>query len=420
MPAPSNDSWEAAILLNGAFVRQAGTNVEATDDEGGEASVWYQWLNVPAAQVNDLIAVTTRAHSTGAQLNFRTDFDTRLRIFRRLLINGDVELGPLIASSDPADNMIYRQGTYDDYAAYSLEAEALFARTGNTNVFIAVSGKAGATGKFHLSFFHPYARYLTSRCVQKAARFTALAQAALPNVAGPSTTQFITAAGVDTFAAGRYRVQYCSGAFRHNITRPVADWVTLRLGLNANPALFNGTYFVRVNHSAGERAYFDQATSTLVPVATQLRAETLARCRYTEFEHAGGPIAIEFIDDLYSDNLPGTSLPAFTLYQRNAAARFEISRRVGSSGFTATVYIRNVTGITQFGVRAAVYEVAGRDGFFPAALQNLGNLAPDAEAALQVEFPAPPNLRAIPIFYTLRVVTGEYEQYLQGSYVETG
>lgn len=331
MPAPANDVFTSPVVCNGDWATQYGTNVGATDDAGGRCTVWYLWQVVPST--TNVVIITTRALLAG-NAAFATNFPTSLKVFKATTASGQPALGQMITSSDPADGFQLLRlepaqftglgDDFDTYGFWSKQAYVAFERAavGPVGLYIAVGGKAGATGKFHLSWSNYYRRFLTAKCHQRASSWVAMAQAAIPNVTGPSTTQFLNAANAADWPAGNYRVTYCSGAFRYNATKSTTDWVTINTDV-PNDKLFNNLFFIRINFSGGaaflstlQNLYGIGSDAPSSPAADQASAETRLRCGFADFQHAGGPISVQFVDDAYTDNVPGTSLPAFTLFRQ--------------------------------------------------------------------------------------------------------
>lgn len=408
---PVNDSAASAIVLSGQFTTRIGSNVDATDDVGGTASVWYRWNSTPSELATYLVLSTrSKADATSPGT-----FDTVLKVFE----NSGGTVGNLIASTEAGLGVLFSAlpwaGTYGDYTYWSREAELMF--TAPSSVFIAVSGKNGAQGTFNLSWYHPYRRYLTSRCVRRRQRWLAVGQAAIPNVSGPSTTRFQLADGIQEYPAGRYRAQYCSGAWRHDSALSTVDWVTTKIRSGANANLFESVYFIRVNYNNGgtAHAYIDPGAG-VQGQATEQAIVAATRCDFTDFTHQGGPIELQFLDEAYFDNVAGSTLPAFTLYRQEADFKVEIvATSVGSFGQTFTVELRNISDSTLSGVNVERYDVPGDP---TQTSQAMGDIPPGGTFSVSVTFPLFGGLvlNVDVAFFCLRVTAaGGFEQFVNGS-----
>ena len=130
--APANDNFASATVVSGATFSTSGTTVGATRETGepvhagitGSASVWYSW--VAPASVN--VTMTT----------FGSGFDTIVGVYT----GASVSTLTTITSND--DNLSF------SLSGVSTSQVSFFATMGTT-YFIAIDGKATATGTFTLA-----------------------------------------------------------------------------------------------------------------------------------------------------------------------------------------------------------------------------------------------------------------------------
>lgn len=308
---PVNDNWANAIAISGASGQTVGNNIGATADvgilTGYGKSVWYRFIrpnNLIESDFDHLVnlpfAFSTRVHAGDAT---PTDFNTVLSIFRSNPAGTEPQPGPWI--------------TNDQYAGWSDESRVVATMMPGGVYYIRVDGFNGDEGRFTLRWRRAYNRYLSTRCYTRYTEgWVCVGGAAVPNVSGPSTTQFVSGWGSQTFPRGNYAVRFCSGGWRYADEQfPEHDWVTTRVGRSSDGGapLFGGEHFVQIAHPAGV-AYFNSVAQR--PFLNQRAAEEWAKCQTAEFFHEGGGVTLQFVDRRYVDsNLPGTSLPAFTLYR---------------------------------------------------------------------------------------------------------
>lgn len=339
MPPP-NDDFGSATVISGRSGSALGTNVDAADN-----AVWWEWTAPPWPDKDGDDSNSTLPgyyfFTTHADINHGitqlTDFDSVLALH----LNEATPLPTRIANSG------------DDYGLWSQQSYAVCRVSPGDTVYIKVSGKSGAEGNIRLVWGQGARRFNGGAGIVRARDpFTPVASATVSTITAENTVPFDGPYG-DTFAAGNYMVRYIDGAWAYEIdSDPDIEWATARFN-STNGVLFGAgdDCFIQIEHSGGS----GHLPFTAIPKQTggaeawhpnETHAADWARGAMMEFYHSGGGIDLHFIDDEYTDNMAGTTLPRFMLYriQLQLQAIGVVFGTVGTSADSLTFFrVRNTS-----------------------------------------------------------------------------
>lgn len=298
MPAPANDNFQnATVLPNTQSGSVTSNNREATaqpnePDGGGGHSVWFKFT----PPISGEYYFTTR-NSVADGGTLATNYDTIVSAFTSR--NG----APSGADADEPQ-------TNDAYAGWSKESFVHKSLGAGQDYFIRVDGPT--TGDFKLRWGRFYNRFLHRGCYirKNTDGLRLMGCARLVSINAENIV------GFGAFQEAFYWIRYCSGAFRYDIEHSQTDWVTVAKGGGFDGVLFGGFWFVQIEYGApnNQRAGQPFIGVGQAQYATEHEAEVAARCAAVVVDHKGGDIDVHFIDRKYTDNLEGTSRPAFSCF----------------------------------------------------------------------------------------------------------
>lgn len=313
MAAPVNDNFASATLLSGNSGLVVGTNIEATTETGEPLlantgkTVWFKY--VPT--LTQAVYFSTRyTPVSGAPVQpngaLENPLRTHMQAFTGTALNNLIEYPDYLPGATSRQN--YGGWEYGSYLAINaVVGTTYYIRVGGT-----VDRATGARneGNFALS----YGVYYTTRlnqcntCPPQFGRFgECVGVATVENIRAPATVSY------GNQPKGFYVGAYCGGAIQFsNFTS--SGW-TVWSETVTEGQIVSKTYFTFIYKNSGNTAQLHLGNLPAAKVhKSQAEAEYAFRCAATMLQHSGGPIALDYLDSVYGDNINGNSNPTFSLY----------------------------------------------------------------------------------------------------------
>ena len=339
---PVNDSFASAVsiaLPYEFFGDNIGATTEAGEPQSWGHTIWWKWI-CPASRK---VTASVRNRTT---LNTADEFtiDCDLQVFRQGSIPS---LSGLIL------------------VAKAIAGEASFEAAAGSTYYFRADGRKGKEGKiaFTLEGFKELKLSNCTACGAAPKTGETCLGVVTPDITSHNRKSF------GDFPRGSYRVAYCGGAWNYR-----DGWVVTRTP-ESNPQqtwpgnILRGYFLVVLSTNVSGVAYSarqalgEGTIPGTIGYPNEDAAEAGAKCAQLIFNHLGGPIALDFSDNEYFDNIGGRVLPSYALYRaipnlKLDTAYFEFAdrpdamrgfirvRNLGTVYFVLTFTLQTTGGVT--------------------------------------------------------------------------